>query len=1178
MGSTGDSTDSVSNLRGPTDGHGIVEGGPSSLGLVCVLGDVHAVGSDGSIIEIPSASQRRLLGVLAVHAPRRLRAEWLADVLEISPGALRRSISRLRGVLGPESLVTASTGYVLACPVDAVFFCEEAARAASADDHIAALERAVGLWGGTALEEFEAEDWARGEIARLTEIHGALVDDLADELVSARRPEEAIAVLGAQVARYPYRDRSRGLLIRALAGAGRMADALRAFQDYHAVLAEELGTEPSPEVVRIERRVATGWDGVSSATATDESRGAGLFPLPGLLSQKGHFVGRSAERDVLLAELAMVATAGLRCVCITGEAGMGKTMLLAELARSAAGLGVNVLCGASDETGLSLEPFRTILGACVDHADADLLIEHVARCGGELARLCPRLATRVPTTPPPTESDDATQRFLTFEAVADLFTRIAARGRLVLMLDDLQWTEPTALMLLRHLARSLAGAPVLLITSRRDPGEPASEDLRGALAELERGRTRQLPLPAFGDDEITALVAVLLPSASDAVRAQITATVHEETAGNPLYATEVIKNWGDTGGPDRRRTVPASLREVLWSRVHALGAEAADVLTTASVLGAEFQEDLLIEMVESPEGHVRRAIDTSVAAGVLIDISSARRVLRFAHALIATALYGEIGSSSRAHLHEQAVRVLSKRAGEPSPDVVVQLARHCTLAGMGPEAIHWSTRAGDDALRSLSPTEAARHYRSALDAALELGRPEAERADLLVRLGEAQHVAGDASALGTLTEAANLAIGSGNSGALVRAALAADRGFMRTDAGAPEYLAIVEAAVAAADPSDTWTYARLLALLSQSLVYTPQATRRTATAERALALAESAPDPVLLAHVAPAAVSAIWAPGSASMRSAVASRALISAAASGDPRLEFAVRIVAYNVAVESGDAAVAAHSLARIRATAHSVGEPRLRWIAGLYDTFDATMAGRLHEAETLASANLELGTGIGVPDAFTLFAGQYFVIGTFAGRHRELLPIVEQAARENPGVVPFELAYAISCAVVGRQEIARDVLQRGVAERLADIPADNLWMTRVIGYAVLAIELSDQEAAELLLPVIEPFADEVAFSGLTSQGPVGAYVGKLNSLLGRYEEAEDHLHAALGTASAFGWTYHRATTLLALSQARYGGRNELDPEARSWLDEASVLCRGFGFRNWIPQIDALYEASAPS
>jgi DNA-binding SARP family transcriptional activator len=1155
-----------------------VGGEPSVIKLVCVLGNVRAVAPDGGIVEVPSASQRRLLGLLALHAPQRLRTERLADVLEISPGALRRSVSRLRTVLGPDALVTATTGYALACPVDAVLFCDEVARAAGATDRIATLERAVGIWGGAALEEFEGEDWASGEIARLTEIHGAAVDDLADELISAQRPADAIALLEGQIARYPYRDRSRGLLIRALGLAGRQADALRAFQNYHSVLAEELGTEPSPEVVRIERRVATGWDGFSSATATDETRSAGLFPLPGSLYQNGRFVGRSAEREALLAELALVATTGLRCIFVTGEAGMGKTTLLAELARSARAMGVTVLYGTSDETGVSLEPFRTILGACVEHADTELLSEHVARCGGELARLCPRLVARVPTAPRPTESDDATERFLVFEAAADLFTRIAARGGLVLMLDDLQWTEPTALLLLRHLTRSLATAPVLLVTSRREPGEVLSNQLRSALAELERGRVRRLALRAFGNDEIKALVADLLPSAPDAERQRITEAVRDETAGNPLFATEVIRHWGETGRPDGSRTIPPSLRQVLWSRVHALGDEAADVLMTASVLGSEFKEDLLIEMVKIPETRARRAVDSAMAAGVLVDLHSVRRILRFAHALIADALYDEIGSSSRAQLHEQAVGVLSKRSGELSPDVVVQLARHSTLAGMGSEAIHWSTIAGDDALRHLSPTEAAGHYQSALEVALELGRPPDERADLLVRLGEAQHIAGDSSALSTLGQAANLALKSGNNVALIRAALAADRGFMRTDAGAPEYLAMVEAAVAAADTSDTWTYARLLALLSQSLVFTPQAARRTAVAHQALALAESASNPTLLAHVAPAVVSAIWAPGSAPMRNAVATRALTAAASSGDPRLEFAVRISAYNVAVESGDAAVAAHCLALIRATARSVGDPRLRWIAGLYDTFDATMAGRLDEAGALASANLELGTGIGAPDAFTLFAGQYFVIGTFAGKHQELFSLVEQAARENPGVVPFELAYAIICAVVGRRDTAREFLQDGVANRFADMPADNLWMTRVIGYAVLAIELHDTEAAALLLPVIEPYAGEVAFSGLTSQGPVGAYVGKLSSLLGHHEEAEDHLRAALVTASGFGWTYHRATTLLALSQARYRGRGALDPEARSWLDEASDICRRFGFRGWMPQIDELEAAVEPT
>ena len=90
--------------------------------------------------------------------------------------------------------------------------------------------------------------------------------------------------------------------------------------------------------------------------------------------------------------------------------------------------------------------------------------------------------------------------------------------------------------------------------------------------------------------------------------------------------------------------------------------------------------------------------------------------------------------------------------------------------------------------------------------------------------------------------------------------------------------------------------------------------------------------------------------------------------------------------------------------------------------------------------------------------------------------------------------------------------------------LPAENsvqpnvLGMTSTIGYTVLAIELEDLEAAAVLISIIEPFADEVAFNGSTSQGPISAYVGKLSSLLGRHDDAERHLRAALATATAFG------------------------------------------------------------
>ena len=567
----------------------------------------------------------------------------------------------------------------------------------------------------------------------------------------------------------------------------------------------------------------------------------------------------------------------------------------------------------------------------------------------------------------------------------------------------------------------------------------------------------------------------------------------------------------------------------------------------------------------------RAALDTSVVAGLLVDLGSVRRRTRFVHALIAKALYSQIGPSSRAHLHENAARSLVTRHQAPPPDVVVQLARHCALAGLASEALEWSVRAGNHAFAHLAPSEAARHFAVALDIAEELDRPDTERADLLVRLGDAQQLAGDPQALATLEMGAELAGRTGNRETLIRAVLAADRGFMRLDSGAPSYLAMVEAAVTAADPTDTTNYAQLLAILAQSLTYTPRAERRTAFAHQALALAEATDSPILLAQVGPAVVSALWGPGTARLRGRVAARVLAATEATGDPRLKFSARRTAYTVAVESADPIVAAHTLAGIRSATRSLCEPRLRWVAGLVEAFDAMMTGRLDESQSIATATLDLGLQIGMPDTFALFAAQYYVIGTFAGRHDELFPLVEQARRDNPGMLAFRVAYAIICAAVDRRDEARGILYEGMAEGFAELPRDNIWMTSVIGYAVLAVELADADAAAQLLPVIEPYAGEVAFNGVTSQGPIAAYVGKLASLLDRHDLAEDHLRSALATAEAFGWTYHRATTLFALAQGRRRRLGALDAEGRLWLSEAAELCRAYGFRSWTVPIDAL-------
>ena len=209
--------------------------------------------------------------------------------------------------------------------------------------------------------------------------------------------------------------------------------------------------------------------------------------------------------------------------------------------------------------------------------------------------------------------------------------------------------------------------------------------------------------------------------------------------------------------------------------------------------------------------------------------------------------------------------------------------------------------------------------------------------------------------------------------------------------------------------------------------------------------------------------------------------------------------------------------------------------------------MEARLDDAERHSNRMLEIGTEIGEPDAFALYAAQLFVNRSFAGRYAEVIPLLEAALDETPGALPFRVAHAISCSVSGREDDALAVLVDGLAQGFESVPVDWPWMTTVIGYAVLAIELEHVEAAAALCPIIEPFADQVAFTGGTSQGHVGAYVGKLASLLGAHDVADVHLRRSLEVNLEFGWKYHEATTLVALAVSQHRRSGTLDAQGRA-------------------------------
>jgi tetratricopeptide (TPR) repeat protein len=612
-------------------------------------------------------------------------------------------------------------------------------------------------------------------------------------------------------------------------------------------------------------------------------------------------------------------------------------------------------------------------------------------------------------------------------------------------------------------------------------------------------------------------------------------------------------------GPLDGARVPASLADLVWARVGALGGAVPGVMRSASVLGTSFDPALLAELSRHPGVEVDQALWAAGHAGLLEDEATAHRV-RFVHGLVARSLYDELEPAERRRLHRRAAELIERGDEHLRLSTVVQLAHHRSSAGDRADAQRWAVLAGDRSLAQLSSTEAARWYQTALEHARSLERPDQEIAELLVRLATAQRRSGQLDvAVSSVREAAALARRAGASEVIVGAALAGDRGHVAATALDAEQLDLVESALEVVRPDDVVRRARLLAQHAQELVHTDRFDDRERSAQTAIDLAERSDDPTLLAQLVSPISFGLWGLGSLGQRADLADRASRSARHSADPLVHFGSSRASYLVAIERGDGELAAASMARMRGIAGRSGDPQLVWSAESYAVFEATMAASLDEAEERLERNLELGLRIGEADALPVYGGQLFVLRSFAFRYAELAGLLDDLVTANPGVTAFALARAIACATTGRPGEAQKVLDAGIEGGLAP-SRDHHALTTVVGYAVLAVELGDERAAAVLYPVLEPYGAQATFNGATSQGPVAAYLGKLASILGHHERADAHLHAALDMADRCGWRYHRATTLVALAMSCLRATGSLDDRAHRWLDEACTIAEACG------------------
>ena len=447
-----------------------------------VLGPLTVWTDGGAQVPIPGQKCRALLADLLVERGRLVSTDRLIDDLwgESPPanpaGALQVRVSQLRRALsdaepgGRDLVVSRAPGYLLAVDPDAVdadrfvALAERAARTAAAQDRAALLGDALALWRGDAYVDFADERFARGAVVRLTEQRLAVLEQHAEARLELGEHSLLAGELGDLVARHPLRERLRSAHLRALYRAGRQSEALDGYADLRTRLAEELGLDPSPELVELHRAILGQDPALTAPTAsarptpsppTTGPVGSGPvepgpagpvagWPVPGptvprpasnLPAPLTELIGRESASGELRALLA-----GVRLVTLTGSGGVGKTRLAVETAR---GLVADLPDGA----------WLVELAALDRDATTDTVAERV------LAALDVRDVTGEAVPPP------------------DRLAGVLRARQLLLVLDNCEHVVERTAELVEALLRAAPGLRVLA-TSREPlglPGERAWE-------------------------------------------------------------------------------------------------------------------------------------------------------------------------------------------------------------------------------------------------------------------------------------------------------------------------------------------------------------------------------------------------------------------------------------------------------------------------------------------------------------------------------------------------------------------------------------------------------------------------------------------------------------------------------------------------------------------------------
>ena len=645
---------------------------------------------DGATGRIRTGSSRTLalLGLLIAHTGRPQDRATIAGQFWPESGDgqaltnLRRELHDLRRILGEDVSLEITPSQL--CwhdqgrhDIDLSTFLRESAATEGAPDEVAVTHGSAALehYGGPLLPGLD-EEWLDPLRSQLEQRCTALCQRVYRAARATGRTDVAMVALGKLLTVDSFNESAHQALIQLHADSGDRAGAISVYHRLATLLERELGVAPASATTALVTELL----GDIGRLGTLSARDALDIAEPDL-------VGRTGELSTLLASWHDASAGHARVLAVYGGAGVGKSRLVSELVRRARGEGTVVGRSVCFDTGgrLSLAPVADWLR----HAE---LIAARGRLGpewiAEVDRLVPaetQAAAQPQRSPGATPTEDVWQRHRFFEAVARAL--LAPARPLLLVLDNLQWSDPDTLSFVRFLLNFAPQARLLVATTVRSGARDLDPTIEAWLGQMrDEGLLTEISLGPLDVAETTALATALTGRRFDAAEAEL---LYDATGGFPLYIVEAARSVAqDQPGASSGQLV--GWMGILPKRIQQLSPAGREVAGLAAALGRDFSIPLLAE-----------ASDLDVETVVLaVDELWWRRIIRqigdhydFSHDLLRSTAYNAVTPARRWLLHRRLAQALELLWAGHTDTVAAQIAEQYRLAGNPERALRYYERA-----------------------------------------------------------------------------------------------------------------------------------------------------------------------------------------------------------------------------------------------------------------------------------------------------------------------------------------------------------------------------------------------------------------------------------------------------------------------------------------------------